>query len=174
MFVIVFGQLTLVLFFPLANTYGSISSFVVALVLRLLCGEKNMGIPSTISFGTIYGEAGSCPTEADPDHACEGPVPFRTIVTAIGIVSLTYTIRPLIIHTLYLQLVHLSVSSLTHFLFTREAVPLDLDFLECYTYDHHGKVIQARSRLMRHQQEEYQMETRDLKIPRPKVRISSK
>ena len=156
MFVIVFGQLTLVLFFPLANTYGSISSFVVALVLRLLCGEGNMGIPATISFGTIYGEAGSCPTEADPDHACEGPVPFRTIVTAIGI------------------LVHLSVSSLTHFLFTREAVPLDLDVLECYTYDHHGKVVQARSRLMRHQQEEYQMETRDLKIPRPKVSISAK
>ena len=33
------------------------------------------------------------------------------------------------------------------------------------------QVVQARSRLMRHQQEEYQMETRDLKIPRPKVNI---
>ena len=97
MFVIVFGQLTLVLFFPQANTYGSICSFLVALVLRLLCGDKAMGIPPVITFGTIYGEPGSCPIEADPahdppieadpEHACEGPVPFRIIVTVIGIVS---------------------------------------------------------------------------------------
>ena len=87
MFVIVFGQLTLVLFLPEANTYGSISSFVVALTLRLLCGDKNMGIPPVISFGTIYGEPGSCPEAENEDRACEGAVPFRVIVTVIGIVS---------------------------------------------------------------------------------------
>lgn len=151
MFVIVFGQLTLVLFFPLANTYGSISSFVVALVLRLLCGDKAMKLPPVISFGKIYGEPGSCPEEDDPLHACQGDVPYRTIVAAIGI------------------LVHLIVSSATHQLFTREVMPLKNDILGCYKYDKHGQVVQARSRLMRHQQEEYQMETRDLKIPRPKM-----
>ena len=94
MFVIVFGQLTLVLFFPQANTYGSISSFVVALVLRLLCGDKAMNIDPVISFGKIYGEPGSCPDEAlNPELACEGPVPFRIIVTAIGIVSFSIFTR---------------------------------------------------------------------------------
>ena len=94
MFVIVFGQLTLVLFFPQANTYGSISSFVVALVLRLLCGDKAMNIDPVISFGKIYGEPGSCPDDAlNPELACEGPVPFRIIVTAIGIVSFSIFTR---------------------------------------------------------------------------------
>ena len=87
MFVIVFGQLTLVLFLPEANTYGSITSFVVSLTLRLLCGDKNMGIPPVISFGTIYGEPGSCPEAENEDLACEGQVPYRVIVTIIGIVS---------------------------------------------------------------------------------------
>ena len=87
MFVIVFGQLTLVLFFPEANTYGSISSFLVSLTLRLLCGDKSMGIPAVISFGTIYGEPGSCPEAENEERACEGPVPYRVIVTMIGIVS---------------------------------------------------------------------------------------
>ena len=87
MFVIVFGQLTLVLFFPEANTYGSVSSFAVSLILRLLCGEKDMGIPPAISFGTIYGEPGSCPEAENEDRACEGAVPYRVIVTIIGIVS---------------------------------------------------------------------------------------
>ena len=93
MFVIVFGQLTLVLFMPEANTYGSISSFVVSLTLRLLCGDKNMGIPPVISFGTIYGEPGSCPEAENEDLACEGQVPYRVIVTIIGIVSRHQSIR---------------------------------------------------------------------------------
>merc|ERR1719489_507819 len=50
MFVIVFPQLTLVLYWELANTYGSVSSFVVGLILRLLCGDSLMGIAPTISF----------------------------------------------------------------------------------------------------------------------------
>merc|ERR1719264_6019 len=146
MFVIVFGQLTLVLFLPEANTYGSISSFVVSLTLRLLCGDKNMGIPPSISFGTIYGEPGSCPEAENEDLACEGQVPYRVIVTIIGII------------------VHLIVSYGTDFLFTQKVSPLDIDsydFLGCFKYDKTtGKVVQARSRYMKHQQEEYQMETK--------------
>ena len=38
-FVIVFPQLLLVLYFDKANTYGSLASFVVGLCLRLLCNE---------------------------------------------------------------------------------------------------------------------------------------
>ena len=86
MFVIVFPQLTLVLYWEMANTYGSVSSFFVGIILRLLCGDNLMGIPPTISFGTIYGDEGSCPTEEDPLAACEGILPFRLIVTLIGAV----------------------------------------------------------------------------------------
>merc|ERR1719193_843884 len=54
MFVIVFPQLTLVLYWELANTYGSVVSFFIGLLLRLLCGDKTMGIPAAIEFGKIY------------------------------------------------------------------------------------------------------------------------
>ena len=37
MFVIVFPQLLLVLYFDQANTYGSVFSYIVGLALRLLC-----------------------------------------------------------------------------------------------------------------------------------------
>ena len=82
MFVIVFGQLTLVLFCEKANTYGSVFSFVLSLVLRLLCGDSLMKIAPTISFGKISDGVTMCDGEL-----CEGEVPFRTIVTLIGIVS---------------------------------------------------------------------------------------
>ena len=87
MFVIVFPQLTLVLYWELANTYGSVMSFIIGIILRLLCGDSLMGIAPTISFGTVYGEEGSCPTDEDPLAACTGPVPFRLIVMIIGTVS---------------------------------------------------------------------------------------
>merc|ERR1719384_3002728 len=63
MFVIVFGQLTLVLFFEKANTYGSVFSFFLSLLLRLLCGDSAMNLSASISFGEISVE---CPTEEDP------------------------------------------------------------------------------------------------------------
>ena len=56
------------------------------------------------------------------------------------------------------------VSYGTHFLFTQKVSPLDIDsydFFGCFKYDKTtGKVVQARSRYMKHQQEEYQMETK--------------
>merc|ERR1712117_456698 len=87
MFVIVFPQLTLVLYWELANTYGSVCSFFIGIILRLLCGDSLMGIPATISFGTLYGEEGSCPDNEDDPLGlgrCTGIVPFRLIVTIIG------------------------------------------------------------------------------------------
>lgn len=64
-----------------------------------------MGITDYISFGTI----------TDPnDPTVTGPVPYRTIV-----VILTFFI-------------HLTLSLSTHYLFTREVIPLKYDFLGCF------------------------------------------
>ena len=55
---------------------------MLSLVLRLLCGDSLMKIAPTISFGKISDGVTMCDGEL-----CEGEVPFRTIVTLIGIVS---------------------------------------------------------------------------------------
>merc|ERR1712045_300416 len=47
-FVIVFPQLLLVLYYPKSNTYGSLSSFIVGLILRLLCGDELLKLPKII------------------------------------------------------------------------------------------------------------------------------
>ena len=139
MFVIVFGQLALVLFCKKSNTYGSVFSFFVALLLRLLCGDKAMNLPPSISFGEISVE---CPTEDDPTKMCTGPVPFRTIVAIIGIVSsLSNFIEKLFSHFCILQMANLLVSYGTDYLFTNEKVSLDLDFFGCYKYNNNGEVI---------------------------------
>jgi len=144
MFVIVFPQLTLVLYWSLANTYGSVSSFFIALLIRLLCGEKAMGLEPSISFGTIYGDPGSCPTDEDPEAACTGPVPFRLIVTIIG------------------ALVHVLFSYGSYIAFKKGWIELRYDFFECFKRDQHGEVVIATSRLM-------EQESMEMKIPRPKI-----
>ena len=96
MFVIVFGQLTLVLFFKKANTYGSVFSFFLSLLLRLLCGDDKLGIPTVISFGKIVVDYG-IGEDGKPDIQ-EGEVPFRTIVTIIGIVSIKLTIKVIYVY----------------------------------------------------------------------------
>jgi len=157
MFVIVFGQLTLVLFFKKANTYGSVFSFFLSLLLRLLCGDDKLGIPTVISFGKIVVDYG-IGEDGKPDIQ-EGEVPFRTIVTIIGIVS------------------HILVSLLTDYLFTSETLPLTYDICGCFSHDRHGQVIVARSRLMKHQvpDDDYPMPMKsgDMIIPRAKADISS-
>merc|ERR1719450_1941757 len=50
-YVILFPQLLLVLYWSKSNTYGAISSFFVSLFLRLLVGDKYLGLPAAISFG---------------------------------------------------------------------------------------------------------------------------
>jgi high affinity choline transporter 7 len=147
MFVIVFPQLTLVIYWEMANTYGSVTSFIIGIILRLLCGDSLMGIPATISFGTVYGEEGSCPTDADPLAACTGPVPFRLIVTIIG------------------TLVHILFSYGAYTVFARGWVSLDYDFFNCFKRDQDGELVLTGSRHM--ETENYQLD--DLKIPRPKV-----
>ena len=82
-YVILFPQLLLVLYFSKSNTYGSLTSFMICLTLRLLAGDVYLGIPPVISFGIIKV---SCPTEEDLFKECEGDVPFRTIIMLVGLV----------------------------------------------------------------------------------------
>ena len=42
-YVILFPQLILVLYFPPSNTYGSVFSFLISFILRILCGDKYLG-----------------------------------------------------------------------------------------------------------------------------------
>merc|ERR1719318_2147113 len=79
MYVILFPQLLLVLYYFPANTYGSVSSFTLALLLRLLMGDKYLGLPPALSFGKL---SGPCPL--DPEALCEGELPFRTLVMLLG------------------------------------------------------------------------------------------
>merc|ERR1711911_294382 len=99
------------------NTYGSVFSFFLSLLLRLLCGDPKMMLPRVISFGTIVSSDKMC--DGVP---CEGDVPFRTIVCIIGIIS------------------NIIVSLLTHYLFTEEKLDLNMDFFGCYKRGAHGEV----------------------------------
>ena len=47
-YVFMFPQLVCVLFLDMANGYGSVVSFVVSLVLKLLCGWPHLGIPAVL------------------------------------------------------------------------------------------------------------------------------
>jgi len=125
MYVIVFPQLLLVLYWSPANTYGSVTSFMTSLLLRLLVGDKYLGLPPTFSFGQI---TAACPDS--PDRMCSGDLPFRTFVMLIGLAT------------------HLLVSGGTHLLFTRGILPLRLDFLNCYRRAKGGQILQSTTTTM--------------------------
>merc|ERR1719415_356994 len=68
-FVIVFPQLLLVLYYPKANTYGSVFAFFFGLLLRLLCGEKAMSFGKIHACGyntTLYPDGGGYTTLTHP------------------------------------------------------------------------------------------------------------
>lgn len=166
-FIIVFPQLLLVIYWDKANTYGSVFSFFLTIALRLMCGEAKLGIPALISFGKIqdpdwdqcYLDAKVkgvlCSDKYSEDAAkmedcqyaaCTGDVPFRTFVMLISL-SL-----------------HVAISSLTHHLFVNDKVDISKDFMNVYEKTHQsGKVVM---RSTRHLETADEME---LKIPRPKV-----
>jgi len=109
MYVMVFPQLVLVLYWPKSNTYGCLANFLLTLVLRLMVGDPTLGIPPTISFGEIV-------VTCDKG-LCSGSVPYRTIVMILG------------------TLVHVLITLITHQLFVRNRLHLRFDFLDCYTTD---------------------------------------
>jgi len=125
MYVIVFPQLLLVLYWSPANTYGSVASFSTALLLRLLVGDKYLGLPPAFSFGVI-----EAPCPQDPQQLCQGELPFRTIVMLLGLLT------------------HVIVSGVTHLLFTRLRLPLSLDLLGCYRRSKCGEVLQSTTNTM--------------------------
>jgi len=120
MYVMVFPQLVLVIFWEKANTYGCVSSFFITLLLRLLVGDATLGIPASISFGKIVVD---CSSSMQFETSCSGDAPFRTIVMIIG------------------TLVHVLVTEATHRMFVRHRVSLKFDFLHCYIMDEKMKSV---------------------------------
>jgi len=123
-YVILFPQLFLVLYWSKANTYGSLSSFLLSLVLRLLVGDKYLGLPAVFSFGTVTAE---CPTLEDPLLVCEGELPYRTFIMLIGLV------------------VHILISGIVHFLFCVAGLSLRWDFLYCFNSVSGGYRVEMRN-----------------------------
>jgi len=123
-YVILFPQLVLVLYWSKSNTYGAISSFLVSLMLRLLVGDKYLGLPAVISFGTI---SSPCPTMEDPALVCQGELPYRTIVMLIGLV------------------VHILISGLVHVIFCFVKISLRWDFLHCFQAVHGGYLVELQN-----------------------------
>ena len=127
-YVLLFPQLLLVLYLPQANTYGSASSFLLSLVLRLLIGDKYLGLSQHFSFGVI---TVPCATNDHPALLCSGELPYRTIIMIIGL------------------LVHISLSYFTHFLFCSAYLPLSLDVLGCFhKVDEEGNVVARKNRYL--------------------------
>jgi len=108
-YVILFPQLLLVIYWDRANTYGSLASFLVSLLLRLLVGDTYLGLPVTFSFGKI---SAACPDGSEA--LCEGEQPFRTYIMLIGLA------------------VHILTSGLAWLLFSCCRIPLKFDFLNCF------------------------------------------
>ena len=53
---------------------------MITFILRILCGDKYLGIPQIITFGEMV--SNDC-----PNGKCSGEMPFRTIIMLIGLVS---------------------------------------------------------------------------------------
>ena len=101
MYVVLFPQLTLILWMPQSNSYGSLVGFLVSFCLRLLSGEPVLGLEPVIHYPGY-------------DAATNTQLfPFRTFIMLIGAVCIA------------------AVSILTNFLFLRGIAPRRYDVLKC-------------------------------------------
>ena len=86
-YVILFPQLVCVIYVPHVNTYGSMAGYLVGLILRVLGGEKLIGLPPLIKYpfySDVHGQM----------------FPFRTfamVLSLITIVGVSYLMRLLFI-----------------------------------------------------------------------------
>ena len=80
-------------------------------------GESSFSIPAQITFGKVYAydDVGEI-LIGDDGNPITGDVPYRTIVMLITLIS------------------HVCISSLTHYLFVEEKIPLQYDFFGCYQF----------------------------------------
>ncbi|GFN83159.1 high-affinity choline transporter 1 [Plakobranchus ocellatus] len=101
MYVVLFPQLTLVLYMPQSNSYGCLAGFCVSFLLRLLSGEPVLSLAPAIRY-PWYDEASK-----------QQLFPFRTLIMLIGTLCIV------------------CVSLLTNFLFKRELLPQRYDVLKC-------------------------------------------
>ncbi|XP_028324750.1 high affinity choline transporter 1-like [Gouania willdenowi] len=67
-FTIILPQMLCVLFTRVSNAYGAVAGYVVAVVMRLLCGEPLFGLPAVLTF--------------------PGMVPVKTVCMVVGLLSI--------------------------------------------------------------------------------------
>lgn len=104
-YVVLFPQLLCVIHFPWSNTYGSAVGFIIGLTFRLTGGEPLLGLPAAIKY-PYY----TCDAAGD----CTQNFPFKTLCMLISLFCI------------------LTMSSLTHYLFTKNKVPAKYDFLKVF------------------------------------------
>ncbi|KAI8776147.1 high-affinity choline transporter 1 [Biomphalaria glabrata] len=85
----------------MTNTYGMVSSYFVALIIRILSGDPTLGIPAVIKYPMYEEETGT------------QLFPFRTFSMICGFVTL------------------IVVSAITNFLFANGYFPIEYDFFSC-------------------------------------------
>ena len=100
-FVVLFPQLLCVIYFPICNTYGSLTGYIFGLLLRLLGGEPLISLPAVIKF-PWYDEASKTQL-----------FPFRTLAMLVCLVTI------------------LLVSYLSNYLFKSGMLPKRADVFKC-------------------------------------------
>jgi len=105
MYCVVFAQLICVLYCRHANVYGAISGYVASLLLRLLGGEPQLGLPCVIYY-TGWRE--------EEDGVVRQYFPHKTLAFLTSLVCI------------------LAVSFLAQLCFTRRLLPLSWDVLRVF------------------------------------------
>ncbi|KAI0980453.1 hypothetical protein GJ496_011984 [Pomphorhynchus laevis] len=102
-YVIIFPQLVCVTYISCSNTYGSLSSYLIALILRVIGGEDTIGIPALVRY-PFYNYADKIQI-----------FPFRTFSMLIGLIT------------------HIFVSVFTDHIFKSGKLSSKYDFFKCVT-----------------------------------------